>query len=264
MEVIENTAIETTQTKPKTWKRFMFDDSFSIIKKTVITSFLNSLNNIDPYISFTIELELDNKISLLDTLITRHGNNLKIDVLSKPTHTDRYLDFNSHHNIKHKISAARTSMHRALTLPSTHASKQDELNHTRTTLKCNRYPDKIVKQILRDSTPNTIVPSPEELVGQFFKRFDDIDKPSGYVTLPYISGITDALRRILRKQNIRVATKPLKTLQRMFPSPKLQIAPEQRTNVVYIIIYLALIVLGRMLVKQEHLSKREKRNILEV
>ena len=220
MEVIENTAIETTQTKPKTWKRFMFDDSFSIIKKTVI------------------ELELDNKISLLDTLITRHGNNLKIDVLSKPTHTDRYLDFNfnSHHNIKHKISAARTSMHRALTLPSTHASKQGELNHTRTTLKCNRYPDKIVKQILRDSTPNTIVPSREELVGQFFKRFDDIDKPSGYVTLPYISGITDALRRILRKQNIRVATKPLKTLQRMFPSPKLQIAPEQRTNDVYIII----------------------------
>ena len=88
MEVIENTAIETTQTKPKTWKHFMFDDSFSIIKKTVITSFLNSLNNIDPNISFTIELELDNKISLLDTLITRHGNNLKIDVLSKPTHTD--------------------------------------------------------------------------------------------------------------------------------------------------------------------------------
>ena len=87
MEVIENTAIETTQTKPKTWKRFMFDDSFSIIKKTVITSFLNSLNNIDPNISFTIELELDNKISLLDTLITRHGNNLKIDVLSKPIHT---------------------------------------------------------------------------------------------------------------------------------------------------------------------------------
>ena len=43
---------------------------------------------------------------------------------------------------------------------------------------------------------------------------------------------------ILQKQNIRVATKPLKTLQRMFPSPKQQIAPEQRTNVVYIIIYL--------------------------
>ena len=130
MEVIENTAIETIQTKPKTWKRFV-DDSFSIIKKTAITSFLNSLNNIDPNISFTIELEQDNKISFLDTLITRHGNNLKIDVFRKPTHTHRYLDFNSQHDIKHKLSAARTLIHRALTLPSTHASKQDELNHIR-------------------------------------------------------------------------------------------------------------------------------------
>ena len=202
MEVIENTAIETTQTKPKTWKRFV-DDSVSIIKKTTITSFLNSLNNIDPNISFTIELEQENKIYFLDTLITRHGNRLKIDVEETYAHTDRYLDFNSHHDIKHKISAARTLIHKALTLPSTHASKQDELNHISTTLtlKYHGYPDKIVKEILRDSTPNTVVPSPEELVGQFFKRFDDIDKPSGYVTLPYISGITDALRRILQKKH---------------------------------------------------------------
>ena len=48
----------------------------------------------------------------------------------------------------------------------------------------------------------------------------------------------------------------------MFPSSKNQIAPEQRTNIVYNIP--VLIVLGRMLVKQGDLSKRKKRNILEV
>ena len=194
----ENTAFEMTLTKPKTWKRFV-DDSFSIIKKTAINSFRNLLNDIDPNISFTIELEQDNKISFLGTLITRQGNDLKTNVFRKPTHTDRYLDFNSHHDLKHKISIART--HRAQTLPNTYTGKQDELNHITTTLKCNGYPDKIIKQILRDLTPNTPVPSPEELVGQFFKRFDE--KPSGYVTLPYVRGITDALRRILLKQNIR-------------------------------------------------------------
>ena len=181
--------------------------------------------------SFTIELEQDNKISFLDTLITRQGNDLKTDVFRKPTHTDRYLDFNSHHDLKHKISSARTLIHRAQTLPNTHTGKQDEVNHITTTLKCNSYPNKIIKQILRHLTPNTPVPSPEEFVGQFFKRFDE--KPSGYVTLPYVRGITDALRRILLKQNIRVTTRPLNTLQRMFPAPKHQVPPEQRTNVIY-------------------------------
>ena len=45
-----------------------------------------------------------------------------------------------------------------------------------------------------------------------------MDKPSGHVTVPYISEITEALRRILQKQNIRVATKPLKTQQKCFLS----------------------------------------------
>ena len=40
--------------------------------------------------------------NFLDTLIIRQGNDLKIDVFRKPTHTDRYLHFNSHQDIKHK------------------------------------------------------------------------------------------------------------------------------------------------------------------
>ena len=77
------------------------------------------------------------------------------------------------------------------------------------------------------------MPSPKELVEQFFKRFVDNDKQSGYVTSPYISGITDTLRCTLLKQNIRVTTRPLKTLQRMFSSSKHQVPPEQRTSVIY-------------------------------
>ena len=67
---------------------------------------------------------------------------------------------------------------RVQTLPNTHTSKQDELNRIKTTLKCNGYPDKLVKQILRDLTPNTLVPSREELVPQFFIFFADHDKPT--------------------------------------------------------------------------------------
>ena len=58
-----------------------------------------------------MELEQINQFSFLDTLITRQGNNLEVDIYRKSTHTNRYLDFNSHHDIKHKISTARTLMH---------------------------------------------------------------------------------------------------------------------------------------------------------
>ena len=86
-----------------------------------------------------------------------------------------------------------------------------------------------VTGILTKFSDKPLVPSPEELVGHFFKRFTKKDKPSGNVSLLYISGVTDAPRRILHKQNIRVPTKPLKTPQRMSPSPKHRVPPEQRT-----------------------------------
>ncbi len=70
-------------------------------------------------------------------------------------------------------------------------------------------------------------------MGQFFKGVTENDKPYGHVTLPCINGITDTLRRILQKQNIRVMTKPLKTLQRIIPTPKHKVPPEERINVVY-------------------------------
>ena len=125
-------------------------------------------------------------------------------------------------------------MHRAQTLPLKHTNKQDELNHIITTLKCNGHRDRIItEQTLKDLTVNKREPSPEELVGQFFKRVTENDKPYGHVTLPYINEKTDALRRTLQKQSIRVTTKPLKTLQRIFPTPKHQVPPEQRINVVY-------------------------------
>ncbi len=47
------------------------------------------------------------------------------------------------------------------------------------------YPDRIIKQTLKDLTVNKREPSPEELVGQFFKRVTENDKPYGHVTLPY-------------------------------------------------------------------------------
>ena len=123
MEAIKEMAINTTSVPPKVWKRYV-DDGFCIIKRNGVGSFHNSLNAIDQHISFTIEEENNNQIAFLDTLVTRKDNNLIVEVYRKPTHTDRYLDFYSHHGKQHKISAAETSLYRATNLPNTKQGKR--------------------------------------------------------------------------------------------------------------------------------------------
>ena len=90
MEEIEESAINSSSVPPKIWKRYV-DDSFCIIKKDNVPAFHDTLNSIDANISFTIEIESDNKISFLDTLVTRRNGTIAVDVYRKPTHTDRYF-----------------------------------------------------------------------------------------------------------------------------------------------------------------------------
>jgi len=125
MEVIEELAISTSSVPPRVWKRSV-DDSSVIIKKDAASSFHNTLNASDPKISFTIELENNDKIAFLDTLVSRRNGVSVIDVYRKATHTDRYLDFSSHHELKHKISTASTLLFRASSLPSSHDGKTRE------------------------------------------------------------------------------------------------------------------------------------------
>ena len=128
MEAIEEVAINTSEIQPKIWKRYV-DDSFCIIKRNAVNSFHTTLNSIDPHISFTIEEESDQQIAFLDTLVSRKDNKITINVYRKATHTDRYLDFSSHHDKRHKISTAETLLHRAINLPNTSQGKNTEINH---------------------------------------------------------------------------------------------------------------------------------------
>ena len=74
--------------------------------------------------------------------------------------------------------------------------------------------------------------SPEDLVKDFF---DLVEPPTNYsyAILPYIKGLTEPLKRLLKPHGIRVSTKPLHTLEQSFPSIKDKPSPENQTNVVY-------------------------------
>jgi len=206
MEIIEESAISASATPPKVWKRYV-DDSFVIIKKNSVSTFHDTLNSIDPKISFNIETENSGQISFLDTLVSRKDDVVTIDVYRKSTHTDRYLDFYSHHEKKHKISTASTLLNRASNLPSTSAGKSKELIYVSNALESNGYPPSFISNILKKKPPPETTPSPEELVGMFFKWADPSNSDSGFAVLPYIKGLTEPLSRLLRNNGIRTTSR---------------------------------------------------------
>ena len=91
MEDFEERAIASAICKPKIWKRYV-DDTFTILDRDQVDSFLQHLNNQQPTIHFTMETEKDNSIPFLDTSVIRDSNGLlTTSVYRKPIHTDQYL-----------------------------------------------------------------------------------------------------------------------------------------------------------------------------
>ena len=97
MESFEQLAITTSAYKPRIWKCYV-DDTFTILERGNVDSFLQHLNNQQPSIRFTMETENDYKLAFLDTAVSRERDGrLTTSVYRKPTHTEQYLAYDSHH-----------------------------------------------------------------------------------------------------------------------------------------------------------------------
>ena len=96
-------------------------------------------------------------IPFLDTIVKPEADgSLSISVYRKPTHTDQYLQWDSHHHLSAKFSVIQTLSHRASTMCSNPELLQKEKEHLRKALtKCN-YPkwalDKVEKRLNKSSS----------------------------------------------------------------------------------------------------------------
>ena len=86
------------------------DDTFVTQKEDHKQNFLEYIKSVDLPIKFTVE---DNKddgaIPFLDTTVKPEASGrLSITVYRKPTHMDKYLQWDSHHHISDKHSVINT------------------------------------------------------------------------------------------------------------------------------------------------------------
>ena len=88
-----------------------------------------------------------------------------------------------------------------------------------------------MKSVLRENNyPSSFINNCERSLSK-----PPADLPTnGFVVLPYVQGISEKIGCILRQQEIKVAYKPLKTVNSLFPRPKFQNDVDRpRSGVVY-------------------------------
>ena len=128
------------------------------------------------------------QLPFLDLLLRREEDGfISTSVYRKPTNTDRYLDFSSHHPQAHKAAVVCTLMTRAKVLPSSVLARTDEEVQVTAALQSSGYPLRFIRN---SSTPTARVPIANET-------------HTSSITLPYIKGVSEAIRRILAPLCVR-------------------------------------------------------------
>ena len=179
--------------EPRIWKRY-FDDTFTILDRGNFHSFLQHLNNQQPSICFTMETENDYKLAFLDTAVSREPDGrLTTSVYRKPTHTDQYLAYDSHHPQSVKRGIVKCLYERAKRLVAKPSVISKEMKHLSSVLVSNGYPLSFLRKITKTRKPSS---SAEPTI-----------EYKSTAVLPYVKGLSEQLRRCLQQQGIRAVFK---------------------------------------------------------
>ncbi|XP_072016889.1 uncharacterized protein [Amphiura filiformis] len=200
MERFERLALQSYNGTPPThWFRYV-DDTLVKLKKSEQAPFFEHINAVDENIRFTQEGLHDNKLPFLDCLVTVENNgSLNTTVYRKSTHTDQYLLFDSHHPLIHKLGVIKTLFHRAENIPSTEEAKLEERNHLKSALGTCGYQNWTFEKALKPREKSKSISSDSSATRNTRPR---------NITIPYIAGVSEKLKRIFGKHNIPVSLKP--------------------------------------------------------
>ena len=152
METFEEQAIESAPSKPKIWKRYV-GDTFTILDRDRVDSFLQHLNSQQPTIRFIMETEKGNKIAVCDASVSREPvGRLTTSVYRKSSHTDQYLAYDSHHPQSVKRGIVKCLYDRAKRLVTKQSVISAEKKHVSSVLVSNGYPPSFVQKISKART----------------------------------------------------------------------------------------------------------------
>ena len=225
METFEVEAIRSAPSPPKFWKRFV-DDTFTILESSKKEEFLTHLNSIDQQIQFTAEESReDGAMPFLDILVTPgKDGSISTSVYRKPTHTDLYLQWESHHPLSSKYSVIGTLQHRANTICSSPQLLQEEEEHLQQALMRCQYPNWALNKV-KHKLRNPATRSTSNNNNNIIQRT--------YIVVPYYAGLSEQIKNIGKKFGVQVHCKGGTTIKNLLMAPKDKDPMLKQSGVIY-------------------------------
>ncbi|KFD61049.1 hypothetical protein M514_08438 [Trichuris suis] len=162
-----------------------------------------------------MEKEVSGKLPFLDSLVIRMPERVKTNVYRKPTHSDRYIHFSSHHPRAVMKGVIRGMARRAIDLCEPEFLEA-ELDHIYKTFKENGYPSSLVHSVIQQAlanphrTQNTVTSGPR-------------------ILLPYYKGLSERIQRLGRTLDFSRGP----NLRSLLRSDKVRLPLDEHSCVVY-------------------------------
>ena len=231
MKAFEKQAISTAPHPPTFWRRFV-DDAFVTIQKTQEDSFFKHINTIDDKIQFTKEAgRSDGSMPFLDTLITINvDGSLNTKVYRKPTHTDLYLQWDSHHSIAAKYSVINTLHYRAKAVCSNKQLLKEEEDHLQKVLTENKYP---MWALNRVKLKTKATQAQEQCKQKNTNVKDTPGNKKSYMVLPYVKGPSESMKNVGKKHGIQTHFRGGNTIKSLLMTPKDKNHISKKSGIIY-------------------------------
>ena len=153
-----------------------------------------------------------------------------VTIYRKPTHTDQYVYFDSHHPVSHRLSAIRTLNYRAQTAVTDPEERTKELDHTKGALSRCGYRQWAFD--FADSQSNT---SADKKTRPQSDQPGPSKKNTTFCTLPFVDGLSQNLQRVLKSYCVATSFRPHTTLRKLLVAPKDTFPIDKRSGCVYLL-----------------------------
>ena len=164
----------------------------------------------------------------LDIMITpEQDGSLSTTVYRKPTHTDLYLQWDSHHTVSAKYSVVGTSYHRAETICSSPHQLQEEKQLQKALHRC-KYPTWALNRVRIKQRSLAKRRSNTTKTGQ-----NNPNQQKPYMVVPNYRGLSKSLKKICSRHGVQVYFKRGSTIKNFLMAPKYKDPIMNKSGVIY-------------------------------